>query len=72
MQIIDHNPPEPAAIKFVEDPNGHWGTGSGGRRWHIRRAFTGWRLAFRDPGDGAETNAGVHATLEHAMREANR
>lgn len=60
----------PDEVAFVECNDGFWGNGARQRRWHITKAVTGWRLEFRDPGDDAPTFAGIHATLEGAMREA--
>jgi hypothetical protein len=57
-------------LAFTEERDGYWGTGARGRRWHISKVVTGWRLDFRDPGDEAFTYAGIHATVELAKREA--
>ncbi|MGZ5417252.1 MAG: hypothetical protein ACXWDI_08750, partial [Nocardioides sp.] len=59
-------------ITFVEDEHGYWATDDDHRRWHVMKVFTGWRLEFRDPGDDEPTFAGVHGTLQAAMREAAR
>ena len=59
-------------ITFVEDEHGHWATGGDNRRWHIAKVITGWRLEFSDPGDDEPTFAGVHGSLQAAMREAAR
>lgn len=60
------------SIEFVERHGAYTGTGKGGRQWRITRAVTGWRMEFRDDGDTAPTNAGVHASLEAAQAEAGR
>lgn len=57
-------------LAFTEQSDGYWGTGTRGRRWHISKVVTGWRLDFRDPGDEASTYAGIHATVDVAKREA--
>lgn len=59
------------SIDFTENQGVFTGTGRLGREWRITRAFTGWRLEFTDPGDTAQTNAGVHATVAAAQAEAN-
>ncbi len=57
-------------IAFAEVSDGHWGEGPDQRRWHITRAFTGWRLEFLDPTDETATYAGTHSTLDRAKLEA--
>lgn len=59
-------------IEFVEDGGTYTGTGKGGRKWVISRAFTGWRMEFRDNGDTVATYAGVHPSVEAAQAEAAR
>jgi len=46
------------------------GTGYAGRRWQVLPVRTGWRLEFRDPGDGIATYAGTYATAAAAQRAA--
>jgi hypothetical protein len=57
---------------FDEDAGGYTGESEGGRVWRISEVVTGWRLEFRDAGDGHATYAGVHRTVEAAIAEANR
>lgn len=59
------------SIDFSESKGVFTGTGRVGREWRITRAFTGWRLEFLDPGDTAQTNAGVHVSVAAAQAEAN-
>jgi hypothetical protein len=56
-------------VTFVEDEHGHWATDGDHRRWHIVQVITGWRLEFSDPGDDEPTFAGIHGSLQAAMRE---
>jgi hypothetical protein len=60
-------------ITFVEDDQGYWAaTDVDHRCWQISKVIAGWRLEFRDPGDAEPTFAGVHGSLQAAMREASR
>lgn len=69
---VPRQPGSAKDITFVEDPLGHWATDGDHRRWHIIKVVAGWRLEFSDPGDDEPTFAGVHGTLQAAMREAAR
>ena len=57
-------------VMFVEVHGGYIGRGSNGRRWRITEAPHGWLLEFRDDGDTAPTNAGVHGTVAAAAAAA--
>jgi hypothetical protein len=59
-------------IVFNEHAGTYSGIGGDGRMWRITRAFAGWRLDFRDPGDSTSTSAGLHGSLAAAQAEANR
>jgi len=61
---------EVAAVVFTEVRGTVSGTGQAGRRWQVLRVRTGWRLEFRDPGDGIATYAGTYATAAAAQRAA--
>ena len=63
-------PVEP--LDFQPDGHGYTARSESGREWRIAEERTGWRLEFRDPGDGIATNAGVHRTVAAAMAEARR
>jgi hypothetical protein len=56
----------------VAEGNAYTASAPGGREWRVSQELTGWRLEFRDSGDPEATNAGVHPSLEAAMREARR
>jgi len=45
-------------------------TGDDGRSWRISPFLAGWRLEYRDPDDAAWAQAGIHATLHAAERDA--
>jgi hypothetical protein len=59
-------------IDFHKYDGTYSGLGLHARIWRITPTLTGWRLEFRDPGDKAPTNAGVHRRLAVAQREAFR
>ena len=59
-------------IDFQTAGDGVSGEDPHGRCWHILKERSGWRLSFRDPGDGNATNAGIFGTLAAARHEANR
>ncbi len=59
-------------VLFDENSGVYTGEAEGGRVWRITAVVTGWRLEFRDAGDGNATYAGVHRTVEAAIAEANR
>ena len=61
---------EVTAVVFTEDDGTLTGTGYADRRWQIFPVRTGWRLEFRDPGDGIATYAGTYSTVPEAKREA--
>jgi hypothetical protein len=69
----NHAPADPVELfGFVGEGNVYTASAPGGREWRVSQELTGWRLEFRDSGDTEPTNAGVHPTLEAAMREARR
>lgn len=69
----NHAPPDPAVLfGFVQEGSVYIASTPGGREWRISQELTGWRLEFRDSGDKAPTNAGVHPSVEAAMKEARR
>lgn len=59
-------------IRFSNYDGTYSGRGLGERMWRITPTVTGWHLEFRDPGDKTATNAGRHATLAAAKKEADR
>jgi len=59
-----------ARVVFTEVRGTLSGTGHTGRRWQVLPVRTGWRLEFRDPGDGIATYAGTYATPAAAQRAA--
>jgi hypothetical protein len=62
---------EVAGVVFFTEVRGTLsGTGHAGRRWQVLPVRTGWRLEFRDPGDGIATYAGTYATPAAAQRAA--
>lgn len=61
-----------SAIDFQTDGDGVSGEDPHGRCWHILEERSGWRLSFRDPGDGRATNAGLFGSLAAAQHEADR
>jgi len=61
---------EVAAVVFSEVRGTLSGTGHAGRRWQVLPVRTGWRLEFRDPGDGIAIYAGTYATAAAAQRAA--
>ena len=61
---------EGAGVVFTEVCGTLCGTGHAGRRWQVVQVITGWRLEFRDPGDGTATHAGTYATAAAAQRSA--
>jgi hypothetical protein len=69
----NHAPADPVELfGFVAEGNACTASAPGGREWRVSQELTGWRLEFRDSGDPEATNAGVHPSLEAAMREARR
>lgn len=58
------------SVVFQEYDGVHVGIGPRGRRWHVTRSATGWRLEFRDTDDVDMTYAGTHRSLEAAKAEA--
>lgn len=61
-----------SVIDFQTAGDGVSGEDAHGRRWHILEERSGWRLSFRDPGDGSSTNAGVFGSFAAARHEADR
>jgi len=61
---------EVVAVVFTEVRGTLSGTGQAGRRWQVLPVRTGWRLEFRDPGDGIAVYAGTYATSAAAQRAA--
>jgi hypothetical protein len=61
---------EVAEVVFTEVRGTLCGTGHAGRRWQVLPVRTGWRLEFRDPGDGIAIYAGTYATPAAAQRAA--
>jgi len=59
-----------AAVVFTDVCGTLSGTGRADRRWQIFPVRTGWRLEFRDPGDGIAIYAGTYATASAAQRAA--
>lgn len=59
-------------VTFTDDGGIYTGRSAGGRAWRITEVLTGWRLEFRDAGDGVATFAGIHHSVDAAIAEANR